>query len=448
MTVNDDIISLLKIGSADHQMELPKFTRQEGFNSNTVFSVDEAQPMIGRFQPELVLIDADMSHIKTLEQQLQLLKENCPVIQPVFFVLLPRYPDGEQRQQLAAAGCSRFFVDSCRADEVRQAYEIYRQKRSSEQHAAVLESRLEKAFEYLNTFKKDLKSTKSELYNERMALNNALKQVNQMTRERSRLKKEKSELKKSLKDNIQGFADILTRLIIQQVEENRGHSERVAHIARFVAKELKLDEKKVEDLRKAAMLHEVGLLMIPWPVFSKDRSGLADWERDYFLQYPEKGAKLLLNCSEFTECARIIESMNENSDGTGRPKGLKRRYIPLLSKILAGADLFDDVRSDPGIHNLTDFLNELESYSGTRLDPNIVAQLEKYAVLHMGSDAYQVRGVGIHQLEPGMTLGTAIFTNTGTKLFSVNTLLTQDAIDKIKNYNREYPIDEIVYIKA
>jgi hypothetical protein len=47
-----------------------------------------------------------------------------------------------------------------------------------------------------------------------------------------------------------------------------------------------------------------------------------------------------------------------------------------------------------------------------------------------------------------MKLGTALFTHTGTKLFSVNTLLTTDAIDKIKKYNREYPVDETVYIRA
>jgi hypothetical protein len=56
--------------------------------------------------------------------------------------------------------------------------------------------------------------------------------------------------------------------------------------------------------------------------------------------------------------------------------------------------------------------------------------------------------VGIHQLEPGMTLGTALYTNTGTKLFSVNTLLNQESIDKIKKYNRVYPVDETVYIRA
>jgi len=222
----------------------------------------------------------------------------------------------------------------------------------------------------------------------------------------------------------------------------------VAHIAHFIAKNLKFDEKKLEDLRKAAMLHEVGLLFAPQAVLTKRKDQLTEYEKDFFFQYPVKGADLLSNCTQFDNCAEILRHLNENSDGTGRPQGLKRRYIPLLSKVLAGADVFDTLKEEKDVSSLEKFLEKLETFSGTRLDPAIVAWLEKYAVLHMGSDSYKVKGVGIHQLEPGMALGTALFTNTGTKLFSVNTLLTQEAIDKIKKYNREYPVDETVYIRT
>ena len=239
----------------------------------------------------------------------------------------------------------------------------------------------------------------------------------------------------------------MSNLITTRIEKNRGHGERVAHIAHFVAARLGFDGKKLEDLRKAAMLHEVGLLLVPDNILQKPEEKLSDYERDFFVQYPLKGADFLANCSEFKNCAKIIYNLHENSDGTG-PQGLKRRDIPLLSRILAGADVFDSLRDEVDSSSLELFLEKLEKFSGARLDPNIVALLEKYAVLHMGSEGYKVRGVGVHQLEPGMTLGTALFTNTGTKLFSVNTLLTKEAIDKIKKYNREYPVYEIVYIRV
>ncbi|MCP4672689.1 MAG: HD domain-containing protein [Desulfobacula sp.] len=308
--------------------------------------------------------------------------------------------------------------------------------------------KLKKSFEYLDKFKAELKKTKIELFEDRTTLNNAFKQIDQMTRERKRIKKEIKALKNNFLDNINGFAKIISNLITTRVEKNRGHGERVAHIANFVATRLEFDEKKLEDLRKAAMLHEAGLLFVPENILQKPEEILSDYETDFFIQYPVKGADLLSHCSGFENCAKIIRSLNENADGTGAPQGLKRRYIPLLSRILAGADVFDTLYDRVEISSLDQFLKQLEKFSGTRLDPNIVALLEKYAVLHLGSDAYKVRGVGVHQLEPGMTLGTALFTNTGTKLFSVNTLLTGEAIDKIKKYNREYPVNEIVYIRA
>jgi len=308
--------------------------------------------------------------------------------------------------------------------------------------------KIEKTISYLDKFKDELKEVKIELFEEKTTLNNALKQINQMTIERKRLKKGLKKVKKALLDNMDGFSDVLSNLITIKVEKNRGHSERVAHIVEFISKQLKYDEKKLEDLRKAAMLHEVGLLFIPQETLQKAKDEQSDYEKGLFNQYAVKGADLLSKCTELKNSAEIIRYLNEHSDGSGKPQGLKRKFIPLLSRILAGADVFDTLKDDKDISSLEKFLEKLESFCGTRLDPNIVAWLEKYAVLHMGTDAYKVRGVGIHQLEPGMTLGTALFTHTGTKLFSVNTLLTKDAIDKIKNYDREYPVDETVYIRA
>ena len=103
------------------------------------------------------------------------------------------------------------------------------------------------------------------------------------------------------------------------------------------------------------MLHETGLLLVPESILQKPEEEQSDYEKAFFIQYPVKGADLLLNCSEFDNCAKIISSLNENSDGTGTPKGLKRRYIPLLSRILAGADVFDTLIDEIDISPLEDF---------------------------------------------------------------------------------------------
>jgi len=345
-------------------------------------------------------------------------------------------------------GYDDFLIKPFLVREVKKKFNIYHQAKYFRQEVLARDMKIDKTFEYLNKFKDELKETKTQLFEERTILNNALKQINQMAHERSRLKKEKREMRKTLLNNIEGFSDILSNLIKTGIEKNRGHGERVAHIVSFIGRQLKFNKKKLEDLRKAAMLHEVGLLFVPEVTLQKSKDELTEYEKDLFVQYPVKGAQLLSCCTEFDNYAGIIRHLNENSDGTGSPQGLKRRYIPLMSRILTGADVFDSLKDEKGVSSLEIFLEKLEVFSGTRLDPNIVALLEKYAVLHMGSDSYRVKGVGIHQLEPGMTLGTALFADTGTKLFSVNTLLTRDAIDKIRKYNREYPVEETVYIRA
>ena len=446
--MDKEFISLLYIFDGITDVDVSEFSKTNGFLFQGCTSAAAGCDLARSHQPDLVLIDLDKNTSGEFETDIQVLFTIPFNFKPAVFCVLSEYPNSEKRLSMLQQGFDDFLIKPFLIKEVNEKFKIYDQVKTLNQEAFVQKGKLSKSFVYLDKLKDELKTTKTELFEERTTLNQALKQLNQMTLERNRIKKEIKEIKKNLSDNIEGFGDLMHDLIEKRIEKNRGHGERVAHIAHFIAENLKFDEKKLEDLRKAAMLHEIGLLFAPETVLQKKEEQLTEYEKDFFFQYPVKGADLLSNCTQFDKCAEIIRHLNENSDGTGWPQGLKRRYIPLLSKILAGADLFDTLKDEKDVSSLEEFLRQLETYSGSRLDPSIVAWLEKYAVLHMGSDAYRVKGVGIHQLEPGMALGTAIFTNTGTKLFSVNTLLTRQAIDKIKKYNREYPVDGIVYIRT
>ncbi|MCD4674603.1 MAG: HD domain-containing protein [Desulfobacula sp.] len=446
--MDKEFISLLYIYDSKIREDLSKFSKLNGFILKKCDDFQKGCDQARLNPPDLILIDSDINQSQVFEKGINELSKIEFNFKPAVFLILSQYPDSEKRLRLMHKGCDDFLIKPFLTEEVKVKFNLYYQLKHLNQKILTQDRKLEKTFEYLNKFKNELKITKIELFEERTTLNNALKQVNQMTHERKRIKKELKKSKKSLFDNMEGFFDLLSNLIQTRIEKNRGHGERVAHIAHFIGKQLKFGEKKLEDLRKAAMLHEVGLLFVPQLILQKPEGKRTDYEKDFFIQYPVKGADLLSNCTQFDKSAQIVRHLNENSDGTGSPQGLKRRYIPLSSRILAGADVFDTLKDEKDVSSMERFLEKLEAFSGTRLDPAIVAWLEKYAVLHMGSDSYQVKGVGIHQLEPGMTLGTALFTNTGTKLFCVNTLLTRDAIDKIKKYNREYPVDETVYIRA
>ncbi|HCY84487.1 MAG TPA: hypothetical protein DHV36_05065, partial [Desulfobacteraceae bacterium] len=394
---------------------------------------------------------------------------------PAIFVIVPEGATDEFRVSLMEEGFDEAVGWPLTPREFAVRSRVYiRQTQMAQKHHADSES-LARAFGYLDRFKNEVRQLKADLMEEKTSLNAALKQIQQMTAERGRLKDDLAGLKQQLAKNMQGFGRILYTLIQKRIEVNQGHGERVAETACFLAKALGIDENKLEDLRKAAMLHEVGLLFLsdpPAAAHSRSAASRSAGEKDaacdqtitgqatsnnhqptaydktIMMQYPVKGAELLDACPGFDGCAKIIKSLNEWSDGTGYPDGLKRRFIPMTSRILAGADELENLRDRADIRDTRTLLAAMEDLAGVRLDPVIVGQLEKYVVRHMGADDFKVRGVRIDQLEPGMELGAALFTATGTKLFTANTVLTKDAIDKIIQYNREYPVDETVYIKV
>lgn len=440
-----ELVSLLFVHDLAEQEDFKEFSKEKGFVLEICKDFQSAPDLAKLKQPDLIIIESDDVSADHLIRELVKSKFN---FKPAVFLSLAEYPVPGLRLKFLREGVDDFLIRPFSPEEVKEKARISLDRKNISQMNHILNQTLEKTTSYLKRFKQELKQSKTELYEERLALNNALKQINQMANERTRLKREIKNIKETLDSNMEGFSEILSGLLKTRIEKNRGHGERVAQIAGFLAEQLKIDGKKVTDLRKAAILHEIGLLFVPEATLQKEKGQRTDFEDGLFLQYPVKGAGLLSSCTEFFNCAEIIRHMNENADGTGKPDGLKKKYIPLLSRILAGAEVFDTLREEQETSSLETFLIKLEDYSGTRLDPMIVALLEKYAVLHMGFDAYCIKGKGIHQLEPGMTLGTALFTNTGTKLFSANTLLTQDAIDKIKKYSMEYPVDETVYIRV
>ena len=444
-----DMISLLYLGCRSQSTVLDVFSREEGFSVHWA-DMDGPVPQDGYpLLPDLVLLEPG----NTLDEAMAGLERLMAGLSganagpaPMVFLALDAYPDEDQRQHLRDLGVDEIVILPVTAEELRHRSRYYRQYKDLGRRHQSTRGKLDRSFQYLDRFKDALARSKQELVEEKVSLNHALKQVQSMVGQRSRMEVQLGDLTDEMGENSQGFIDLLYRLIQRRVEENRGHGKRVADIAVFLAKETGFKGKKLEDLQKAAMLHEVGLLLLSR--LHGDSCESSRYSQDHLQQYPVKGAELLSQCKGFQGMAQILRHLNENADGTGYPDGLKRHNIPQATRILAGADVFDSLWTDPAMESLDDLFSALGELAGTRLDPGVVGQLEKYAVLHCADLGDRVRGVGVEDLEPGMELGTAVFTTSGTKLFSVGTVLTRELIDKLIQYNREYPVDETVYIKA
>jgi len=163
----------------------------------------------------------------------------------------------------------------------------------------------------------------------------------------------------------------------------RGHSERVAEYAVAIAKELGLPSEKVEEVRLAAKLHDVGKIGIDEQILAK-RDGLNEEEWEAIRSHPRWGAEIIRPISSLNQLVPIILHHHERYNGRGYPNGLRGEDIPLEARIIAVADAFEAMTSDrpyrPAL-SYQEAIAELKANRGTQFDPQVVdaflAVLEK-----------------------------------------------------------------------
>lgn len=152
------------------------------------------------------------------------------------------------------------------------------------------------------------------------------------------------------------------------------HSARVAEYSVLIAEELGYDEKSKEQLRKAALLHDIGKIGIPDRILNKPER-LTDEEYAIMKSHVVKGAEIL---KSFTLIEHVEEGAlyhHERYDGKGYVHGLKGGEIPLNARIIGIADTFDAMTANRVYRKQLDMdyvLNELEKGRGTQFDPELV----------------------------------------------------------------------------
>jgi len=153
-----------------------------------------------------------------------------------------------------------------------------------------------------------------------------------------------------------------------------GHQGRVADIAVAMGREMGWSEGRLQGLRVAAQVHDVGKISIPAEILTKPGK-LSAAERAMINGHSEIGYSILKDIPFAWPIAEIVHQHHEKLNGSGYPKGLKSDEILPEAKILAVADIVEAMASyrpyRPGIP-LDVVLKELEKDAGTLLDPEAV----------------------------------------------------------------------------
>ncbi len=134
----------------------------------------------------------------------------------------------------------------------------------------------------------------------------------------------------------QGFADAVDAKSPFTAE----HSRRVTHVALRIADRLGLPPEARDDLRRAALLHDIGKLALPNAIL--DKAGpLTTAEWDAVRMHPYYTQRILEHVRGFRHLARIAGAHHERLDGRGYHRGLRGEALAVESRVLAVADIFE-----------------------------------------------------------------------------------------------------------
>jgi len=125
----------------------------------------------------------------------------------------------------------------------------------------------------------------------------------------------------------------------------RGHSERVASLARGLALAAGLPPAAADIVAQAGRLHDLGKIGVPEGVLRK-AGPLTDEEWALMRQHPLTGAQILAPLEFFGDGMLIVRHHHERLDGSGYPDGLKGAAIPIGARIVAVVDVYDALTSD------------------------------------------------------------------------------------------------------
>ena len=156
----------------------------------------------------------------------------------------------------------------------------------------------------------------------------------------------------------------------------RGHSQNVALYSEEIGKALGLEEREIKTLSMAALLHDIGKLGVPDWLLLKP-SPLSEDEFNLIKLHTVLGEKILSRIEGFEEVARIVRYHHEKVDGSGYPDGLKGDEIPLLSRIISVADIYDALTSDRPYRGALPPHKALSIMKEMPLDKEIVEIAEK-----------------------------------------------------------------------
>ena len=188
------------------------------------------------------------------------------------------------------------------------------------------------------------------------------------------LEKELQQSYKKLQKFIEGIAYIITEIVEIRDPYLIGHHQRVSKLAAAIAQEMKLPQDKVEGVKIASLVHDVGKVNLPTEIVSKP-SKLIEVEFNFIKNHPRTGYEILKKADFPWPIAEIVFQHQEKIDGSGFPRGLRGDEILIEAKILGVANVVEAMSSYKSYRlalSIDEALREISKYKNILFDPEVV----------------------------------------------------------------------------
>ena len=186
-----------------------------------------------------------------------------------------------------------------------------------------------------------------------------------------RTEREKSRI---LRENLGGVILAIANAVEVRDSYTAGHQQRVSNLARKIANHMGLSPNKIEGIRIAASIHDIGKIAIPSDILNKSHH-LMDVEFELIKHHTNIGFQILSTIEFPWPVAAIILQHHEYIDGSGYPLGLEGSMMLIESKVVCVADVVEAMSTHrpyrPAL-GIKAAIEEINKYKGIRFDPEVV----------------------------------------------------------------------------
>jgi HD-GYP domain len=201
-----------------------------------------------------------------------------------------------------------------------------------------------------------------------------------------------------MRENYLNTVEALVQALEAKDTYTSGHSARVGKLAVAMAEALEMSEEKIQSLKYAAVLHDVGKIGVSEAILNKEEK-LLDSEWEAIRNHPAIGETIIKNIKFLFDIGSVVRHHHECYDGKGYPDRIKGEEIPFESRIIAVADTYDAITSDRSYRKgrtHDEALLELKRVAGSQLDPELVEVFCKVVTSELASQVASAESVQIN----------------------------------------------------